>query len=129
MTSFWCLYCSLWTHFTHCSGVSIVGFEQFNTCWVDEKRCSQLTIKVIRQMCLKLTNRTLVWRQVTSLVPAGNDMFKINNRNTSKRCEIILKLTIKTQEWRHWRRSDVFNVNFEHISHLVLVSLLLTFNR
>ena len=28
-----------------------------------------------------------------------------------------------------WRRSDVFIVNFEHISHLFLVSLLLTLSR
>ena len=27
---------------------------------------------------------------------------------------------------RHWRRSGIFIVNFEHISHLVLVFLLLT---
>ena len=29
---------------------------------------------------------------------------------------------------RHWRRSGIFIVNFEHISHLVLVFLLLTLN-
>ena len=29
---------------------------------------------------------------------------------------------------RQWRRSGVFIVNFEHISHLVLVFLLLTLN-
>ena len=29
---------------------------------------------------------------------------------------------------RHWRRSDVFIVNFEHLSQLVLVFLLLTLN-
>ena len=29
---------------------------------------------------------------------------------------------------RHWRRSGVFIVNFEHISHLFLVFLLLTLN-
>ena len=40
--------------------------------------------------------------------PAGNYMFKVNIG--------------------HWRRSDVFIVNFEHISHLVLVFLLLTLN-
>ena len=28
----------------------------------------------------------------------------------------------------NWRRSGVFRVNFEHISHLVLVFLLLTLN-
>ena len=27
-----------------------------------------------------------------------------------------------------WRRSGIYIVNFEHISHLVLVFLLLTFN-
>ena len=50
------------------------------------------------------------------------------------------KLTIETleqgvkyvqsqQERRQWRRSDVFVVAFEHISHLVLVFLLLTLSR
>ena len=29
----------------------------------------------------------------------------------------------------HWRRSGVFIVNFEHISHLILVLLLLTLSR
>ena len=33
-----------------------------------------------------------------------------------------------TQERHHWRRSDVFIVKFDHISHLALVLLLLTFN-
>ena len=30
--------------------------------------------------------------------PAGNYMFKVNNRNTRTRCEICSKLTIKTPE-------------------------------
>ena len=30
LTSFWCLCCLLWIDFTHCSGVSIVNFEQVN---------------------------------------------------------------------------------------------------
>ena len=37
--------------------------------------------------------------------------------------KLYSKLTIKTPEQRHWRRSGVFIVNFEHISHLVLVCL------
>ena len=53
-------------------------------------------------------------------------MFKGNNRNTRIKCEIYSKLTIKTPERRQWRSSGVFIVNFEHISHLVLVFLLLT---
>ena len=40
--------------------------------------------------------------------------------------EIYSKLTIGTPERYQWRRSDVFIVNFKHISHLVLVFLLLT---
>ena len=65
--------------------------------------------------------------QVTS-IPVVIYLLKVNNRNTSTRCEICLKLTIKTPERRHWRRSSVFIVNFEHILHLVLVFLLLTLN-
>ena len=61
--------------------------------------------------------------------PAGNYMFKVNNRNTRTRCEICSKLTIKTPEQRQWRRSGVFIVDFEHISYLVLVFLLLTLSR
>ena len=34
------------------------------------------------------------------LSPAGNCMFKVNNRNTRTRCEICSKLTIKTPERR-----------------------------
>ena len=56
-------------------------------------------------------------------------MFKVNNSNTRARCEICAKLTIKTPERRHWRRSGVFIANFEHISHLVLVFLLLTLSK
>ena len=60
---------------------------------------------------------------------AGNYMFKVNNRNTRERCEICSRLTIKTSRQRQWRRSGVFIINFEHISHLILVFLLLTLSR
>ena len=62
-------------------------------------------------------------------LPAGNYIFKVNNRNTRTRCEIGPKLTIKTPELRHWGRSGVFIVKFEHISQLALVFLLLTLSR
>ena len=61
--------------------------------------------------------------------PAGIYLLKVNNRNTRTRCEICSKLTIKTPERRHWRRSGVFIVTFEHISRLFLVFLLLTLSR
>ena len=61
--------------------------------------------------------------------PVGIYLLKVNTRNTRTRREICSKLTIKTSERRHWRRSgvfivdfewrrsDVFIVNFEYISH------------
>ena len=57
--------------------------------------------------------------------PASIYLLKINYRNARKRSEICSKLIIKTPERRHWRRSGVVIVNFEHISHLSLVLLLL----
>ena len=60
---------------------------------------------------------------------AGNCMFKFNNRNTRARCEICSRLTIKAPERRQLSRSDVFIVNFEYISHLVLVFPLLTLSK
>ena len=57
--------------------------------------------------------------------PPNIYLFKVNYRNKRKRCEICLKLTIKTLE-RRQRRYGVFIVNFEHISHLFLVFLLKT---
>ena len=62
-------------------------------------------------------------------IPASIYLFKVNNRNTRKRCEICSKLTIKTPERRHWRHSGAFTVNFEHISHLFLVFPLLTLKK
>ena len=53
-------------------------------------------------------------------------MLKVNNRNNRKRCKICLKLTIEAPERRQRHRAVVFLTNFEHISHLALVVLLLT---
>ena len=62
----------------------------------------------------------------TTSISAGIYLLKVTNRNTRTRCEICSKLTIKRPEWRHWHRSGVVIVNFERISHLVLMFLLLT---
>ena len=45
---------------------------------------------------------------------------KFTCSNTRARCEICSKLTIKASERNHWRRSSVFTVNFDYISHLLL---------
>ena len=57
---------------------------------------------------------------------AGIYLLKVNNKSTRIWCEICSKLTIKTPERRLWRHAGVFIVNFEHISYLLLVFLLLT---
>ena len=80
----------------------------------------------------KLSKRLLKIEMVVTCscrVPVGIYMFKVNNTNTRTRCETWSKLKIKTLKRRHWRRSGVFIVNFEHISHLVLVFLLSTLSR
>ena len=56
--------------------------------------------------------------------PANIYLFKVNNRSSGKSCELCSKLIIKIPEQRQWRRSSVFIVNFEPISHLFLVFLL-----
>ena len=56
----------------------------------------------------------------------GDALSQSKNRNTRTKCEICSKLAIKTPEQRYWCRSVVVSVNFEHISHRVLVFLLLT---
>ena len=63
-----------------------------------------------------------------NFISAGIYLLEGNDRNTKARCQICSKLTIKAPERRQWRRSDIFIVNVEHISHLVLVFVLLTLN-
>ena len=71
--------------------------------------------------------------QCASRIPIGKYMFRVNNRNIRARCEICSKLAIKIPERRLCSKlimtiPSIFIINFEHISHLVLVFLLLTLN-
>ena len=63
------------------------------------------------------------------IIPAGNYMFRVDNRNTRTTCELCSKLTINTPEGYQRRLSGVFIINFENISHLVSVFLLLNLSR
>ena len=47
-------------------------------------------------------------------------MFKVNNKNTTMRVWDIFKTNKEKQELSFSCHSNVFAVNFEHISHLVL---------
>ena len=59
------------------------------------------------------------------MLPVNIYLFKVNNRNTRKRCEICSKLTIKTSDVG----SGAFNVNFLMLTLLFQVFLLLTLNK
>ena len=77
-------------------------------------------IKILPIYCLSILHTVNITYcfSIYYYYPAGNYIFRVNNRNTRTRCETCSKLTIKTPERRKWRRSGVFIVNFEHISHL-----------
>ena len=92
----------------------------------DNSICSQYQISksvILIVSLMVITSFLLFLHQF----PVGIYLLKVNIRNTRTRCEICSKLTIKMPERRHWRHYGVF-INFEHISHLVLVFLLLTLN-
>ena len=59
--------------------------------------------------------------------PGNIYLFKVNNRSTRKRCEMCSKLTMEITEGCQRHHSGVFIDNFEHISPLFLVFLLLIF--
>ena len=94
------------------------GKEPFRIQSYSERKCGHVERKY----------ESLVLFRSLCAYPAGIYHLKVNNRNTITRCEICSKLTIKIPERRQWRRSGIFIVNFEHISHPVLVLLLLILN-
>ena len=49
-------------------------------------------------------------------IPSQSYLFKFNNRNNRKRCEIYSKLRIKTPERRHWRLFGVFIVDVTYFT-------------
>ena len=75
-------------------------------------------------LILEICNKKTVQKELLRKqgYPANIYLFNIYKRNTKKMCEIGSTLTIKTPERRH---SGVF-INFEPISHLFLVFLLIT---
>ena len=89
-----------------------------SSCVAKEKLWTPLILLI--PMMLHITNvhcyfKWWLWVPMRWSLPVNIYLFKDNNGNTRKRCEICSKLIIKTYEQRHWR--DV-----------VLLSLLLTLN-
>ena len=95
--------------------------------------CFQMSTKILlaekttlfRCVCSKLTIKT-----VTLFYPANIYLFKINNGNGKKRCEICSKLTIKTPKRRlsfynPWKNEGVYRRK-QRKRDVILVLLLLT---
>ena len=81
-----------------------------------------MLIESTNYICAEKTPAWQCFKNVMCSNPNGNYMFKVNSKNI--RYQVCSKLTMKR------RRSGVFNVvNFDRISHLVLVFLLLTLSR
>ena len=84
------------------------------------RNASRTLVLIVRNAYKKLRCLCLTF-------PANIYLLKFNSRNTRKRCKIYSKLTIKTPD--DLIDVDVFIFKFEHISHLLLVLLLLTLNK
>ena len=99
-----------WSHLDHCLWCTLTFFMEFQS---SNLRFYWLSfVKSIR------TKRT-----------AHNYLFKVNNEITRTRYESCSKWTTKTLGQRQFSWSDIFIINFEHVSCLVLVFLLLTLNK
>ena len=80
------------------------------------------TCRVNNQISLTKNQLIYCFNFLTRDNQASIYLFNVNNGNISTMCEICSKLTIKTSERCQWRRSSVFNVSFEQVSHIFLVS-------
>ena len=85
--------------------VSFVDFKQVNVSWVNSWfwKCSV-------NPCLHLSLQ-LIASCVTSIVPVGMYLFKVNYRDNRRRCEICSKVKIRSTERNHRGRSGIFIVN------------------
>ena len=88
------------------------------------KKINTLHLIISVLITWRLTSLTIIWIDYFENVILGYFkrsmyLFKVNHRNSCKSCKICSKLIIKTAERRHWGRSGVFIVNFEHINNFV----------
>ena len=86
----------------------------------------RLFLIIVKQKNVRLKIYLLLF---TMPYPENKYLLEIKNTNTRKRCKICSELIIKTPKWRHWQRSGLLVVKFEHTSHLFLLFLLLTVNK
>ena len=88
--------------------------SQFNSLFLDWSGSNQNKMKIMHSD-ISLYSMFLLYFQQNW---ANIYLFKDNNGDIRKRCEICSKLTIKTQERRQWLGPGFFIINFEHFTHL-----------
>ena len=89
--------------------IKLIGKNVFESTGFHITRTLFITTQVYRVIS------TIRKNLVNIIIPAGIYLFKVNSRNTTARCEICSKLTIKTRERWQWHRSGVLIVNFEQV--------------
>ena len=105
--------------------------EQFHF-WTCMLECYEVRFEFrTGRQCRFVTLLSRIWKvplDDQTLFPASIYLFKANTGNTRTMCEICSNLTVETPEWRQWHHYGVFVVNYEQISHIVLLFQLLTLN-
>ena len=76
-------------------------YWHYDNCILSDFRNKRLIWILLRWYGIKLT---YLMQMFPINSPLNIYLFKVNNRNTRKSCEICSKLTTKTREWRHWCR-------------------------
>ena len=125
-----------WLSFLHCI-LCMIFQEEYFPCYVLSNNQISLSgwLYFLRYWAVCVLEEFLysIWwggrLETADLCLVNIYLFKVNNRNTREMCEICSKLIRKTPEWRQWRLSGVFVINFEYISHLVSLFLLLNLGR
>ena len=84
--------------------------------YLNGRTCREINISGRCTLCI-VKCASFVFSFLILCSPAGNYLFKVNNRNTRTRCEIYSNLTIKIPERCHYFTpySSVSIVNFEHV--------------
>ena len=76
----------------------------FDYLWTEERTCVKPYLKVAIDFHFKVTSNKVATPKINvsvkQLLSQLDKLFKGDNRNTRKRCEICSKLTIKTLERR-----------------------------
>ena len=75
------------------------------------------------QIIMRLVNKKVIAFVFCVFIQLAFTCLKLTMENLTM-CEICSELYIKTPDRRHWRRFSVFIVNFEQISHILVLPLL-----